>query len=212
MDSYDVTVVGLGFTGLATAVSAAQAGFRVLGLDTSPRRVNEIAAAVPGCGLTTTSERELHAVLRSGRLRVRHAGRGGASARVTVLCVPTPVGRDGSADLRPLVDAADQVATAIRPGDLVLIQSTCPPGSIRAEVAPRLAAGSGLAPGRDVALAYSPVRLDPGTTPSMGQRLPRVVGGLSAECTTAAVAFLRRLAAPGVPVSSIETAELAKGL
>jgi len=78
MQDYDVAVIGLGFTGLVTAVSAVQAGFRVLGVDHSASRLTEIAEVAPGCGLTTTSEADLAAVLGAGRLSLRHTGAAGS--------------------------------------------------------------------------------------------------------------------------------------
>lgn len=208
MSNYDVAVTGLGLTGLAMAVSVAEAGFRVIGLDDSPERVTEILDAVPGCGRTTTSEQALRAVLDSGKLRVRHSVADHSPARIHVLCVPTPSGPTGDADLTYLLAAVDRVAALLRTDDMVLVQSTCPPGTIDQHVAPRLRERSGLVPGPDVRLAHSPVRLCPGrddTSP-----IPRVVAGLSPRCATAAVEFLRRIGDDVVPVSTVATAELAK--
>lgn len=207
MRDYDVAVIGLGFTGLATAVSAATAGFRVLGVDSSASRLTEIAEVVPGCGRTTTSETSLATVLRDGRLDVRPRA---AAARVHVVCVSTPSGPDHGGDLRPLSAAAGQIGTLLRRGDLVLIQSTCPPGAVLDHMVPLLARRSGLTPGCDFHLAYSPVRLDPGADAHASEQIPRVVAGLRDDCTAAATEFLSRCADRVVPVSSIAAAELVK--
>lgn len=207
MSDYDVAVIGLGFTGLATAVSAATAGFRVLGVDSSADRLTEIAEVVPGCGRTTTSETDLATVLRNGRLDVRPDA---AAARVHVVCVPTPSGPDHGGDLRPLSAAVGRIGMLLRRGDLVLIQSTCPPGVVIDNVVPLLARRSGLTPGHDFRLAYSPVRLAPGADVLPSERIPRIVAGLRDACTAAATEFLTRCADRVVPVSSIATAELVK--
>lgn len=211
MSDHDVAVIGLGFTGLTTAVSVARAGFKVLGLDDSADRVEEIRDVTPGCGRTTTSEHMLSWALETGRLEVRQSEADRSSARIHVLCVPTPPAPGGGAELSSLHAAVDRVGTLLRVGDMVLVQSTCPPGTIERSVAPRLAQVSGFEPGRQIRLAYSPVRLDPGRTGAdEGHRIPRVVAGMSARCTSAAVRFLRQFADRVVPVSTIATAELIK--
>ena len=206
MESYDVSVVGLGFAGVPTAVAAARAGLRVLGLDSSPRRVRDIRNLAPGCGLTTVSEAALESVLAGDHLRVRDTSAPMLPAGVHVLCVPTPQGTDGGADLGPLIAAVDRVAASLRRGDLVLVQSTCPPGVVRRVVAHRLVNGSGLAVGSGFRLAYSPVRTDPGSNPAY----PRVVAGATPGCLEAARRFLSRLTDQLIPMGSIEAAELVK--
>ena len=210
MDIYDVSVVGLGFAGLPTAVAAAQTGLRVVGLDNSPKRVNEIVDGISGCGLTTVPENELAGVLASGNLRVRDTADPMPAAGTHVLCVPTPPGIDGGADLGPLLTAIDRVAGSLRRGDLVLVQSTCPPGTVRRVLLHRLVTGSGLAPGSGFHLAYSPVRTDPGQSAFGHRNLPRVVAGETPGCLAAARRFLLRITDQVVPVGSIDAAELVK--
>jgi UDP-N-acetyl-D-glucosamine dehydrogenase len=206
----DVTVRGLGFTGLATAVTAARAGFRVVGLDDSVTRVREIAEVHPGCGLTTVSEHELRAQLASEMLRVRDVSTDPPCAEIHVICVPTPAGNSDGADLTPLTNAVDSVADTLRPGDLVLVQSTCPPGTIERLVVPRIVERSGLRPGTDCHVAHSPVRIDPGVRDATLWSVPRVVAGVTAACTAKAVEFLRRVTEHVVPVSTARVAELVK--
>jgi UDP-N-acetyl-D-glucosamine dehydrogenase len=210
MDTFDVAVIGLGFTGLPMAVSAARVGFRVVGVDNSVERVRQIGAVRPGCGLTTVSEVELAARLEDGGLQVRDTSGPCPHTNVHVLCVPTPAGNSDGADLAPLVAAVDSVGDRLRAGDLVLLQSTCPPGTTELVVAPRLARRTGLAAGVDFHLAHSPVRIDPGAGAAAVRNVPRVVAGLTRECTETALRFLRRLADDVVPVASVRTAELVK--
>jgi UDP-N-acetyl-D-glucosamine dehydrogenase len=112
-----------------------------------------------------------------------------------VLCVPIPPGVDRGADLTPLLAAADQISGSLRRGDLVLVTSICPPGTVDEILTPRLITGRGLAPGRDFALAYSPA----------GD--PRVVAGATPRCLAAAEQLLRRMGDQLVPVSTIQAAE-----
>ena len=210
MNTFDVTVRGLGFTGLATAVLAARSGFRVVGLDYSPVRVRQINEVRPGCGLTTVSETELRAHLSSGMLTVQDLSGVPPRGKCHVICVPTPAGNSDGADLTALMNAVESVAISLRAGDLVLVQSTCPPGVVERFVLPRLARLSGLRAGSGLHVAHSPVRLDPGV-PGVGlEHLPRVVAGATTDCTDRAVAFLGRIAEHVVPVSAIRVAELTK--
>ncbi|HWM05424.1 MAG TPA: nucleotide sugar dehydrogenase [Actinophytocola sp.] len=208
MKAVDVVVLGLGFTGLPMAVAAAKAGARVVGLDSSTHRVSEIVQARPGAGLTTVPEGLLRELLSDGRLHICATTAYPPAARTHVVCVQTPPGPGLDPDLTALFAAVDLVAARLRPDDLVLVQSTCPPGTVESLLASRLAAGSGLRPGADFFLAHSPVRTDPGRPGPNG--VPRVVGGMSARCTAAATRFLTGLAERVVPVDSIGTAELVK--
>lgn len=208
MDIKDVAVVGLGFTGLPTAVAAARAGMTVLGVDASAERVREIAEQRPGCGLTTVAEHELGSALASGRLLLQHNGDGIPHAKIYLLCVPTPADRHGRLDVSLLVQAADDVARVMRPGTLVIVQSTCSPGTVEEVVLPRIAAASGLCAGLDFHLAHSPVRTDPGNVSV--DTVPRVVAGHTPRCTELAARFVSRVAHRVVAVSSPRAAELVK--
>lgn len=204
----DAIVIGLGFTGLPTAVAAARSGLTVLGVDASAERVREIAEERPGCGLTTVASHDLRSALASGRLRLRHKEEGIPHGSVYVLCVPTPADRYGRLDVSLLTQAADDVARAMRPGALVIVQSTCAPGTVEEVVLPRIAAVSGLCAGLDFHLAHSPVRTDPGNVSV--ETVPRVVAGHTPRCTELAMRFLSRVAHSVVAVSSPRTAELVK--
>lgn len=206
----DVVVFGLGFTGLPMATAAARAGLRVVGLDSSPRRVADVTTAAPGSGLSTVAEDELRKLLNSGLLGVQTTSAPTPGASTYVVCVPTPPGRDAGTDLSALCSVTDAVAEKVRRDDLVLIQSTCPPGTVERMIAPRLAERAGLNPGADFFLAYSPVRIDPGSEFLNRPTVPRVVSGMSPGCVVAASNFLARLTEQVVPVSTVRAAELIK--
>jgi len=210
MKAFTVTITGLGFTGLPMAIDAARAGCEVVGVDSSPGRVAAIASGSVGGELTTVSDRELREVLATGRLHVQTNAHTLPAADIHVLCVPTPPGESHGANLVPLRDAARHVASSLRAGDLVVVQSSCPPGVVDEVVAVDLAQGSGLRVGRDFHLAHSPVRIDPGIASATLRTIPRIVGGATPQCTELAARFLRQLADRVVTVSSIQTAELVK--
>jgi UDP-N-acetyl-D-glucosamine dehydrogenase len=176
----------------------------------STERVHRIARAEPGCGLTTTSEAELSRQLADGRLCVRGTSHPWPRAHIHILCVPTPAGTTDGADLGQLRDAVDSVAGVVRAGDLVLIQSTCPPGTIDRSILPRLVERVGLTPGVGFHVAHSPVRIDPGTSSATLWNVPRVVAGATPACADVAARFLRRITEYVLPVATIHTAELVK--
>ncbi|WP_158841942.1 nucleotide sugar dehydrogenase [Saccharothrix deserti] len=210
MGTPDVVVIGLGFTGLPTAVAAAGAGSLVLGLDSSARRIADVVESRPGCGLGTVSEQALREALGSGRLVVRDMSSGVPAAGVHVLCLPTPPDRRGGVDLRPLTQAAQEVAAVLRRGDLVLVQSTCPPGTVSQSLVPLLERVSGLRAGSAFHVACAPMRIDPGNQTYAFTTIPRVVGGHTRRCGHRATQFLSAMAKEVVSVTSTCAAELSK--
>ncbi len=131
-----------------------------------------------------------------------------AESHLVFVCVPTPL-RDGTPDLSFIDGACGNVATRLRPGSLVVLESTTYPGTTDQRVKPLLET-SGLAAGRDFLLAYSPERIDPGNAEFTFRQVPRVVGGLNPESTGLAVLFYEQLVDKVMPVSSCRAAELAK--
>ena len=196
-------VVGLGYVGLPLAVALAEAGVEVVGFDVSGARVAELqsgrsgiedvpdaATATPGLSFTASST-DL------------------AACTTYVLCVPTPL-REGMPDLGAVESASRAVASVLTAGDLVVLESTTYPGTTEEVVGPLLDAGSGLVAGRDYLLAYSPERIDPGN-PTYGIRnTPKVVGGMDAQSTQAAVAFYAQVCDTVVQVDGTREAEMAK--
>ncbi|MEV0677692.1 nucleotide sugar dehydrogenase [Actinosynnema sp. NPDC050436] len=210
MNAVDAVVVGLGFTGLPTALAAAGAGLRVVGVDSSADRVRALAAIRPGCGLGTVPDDAVRTALAGGRLVVRDAADGVPPAGVHVLCLPTPPNRFGGVDLGPLTSACRAVGEVLRVGDLVLVQSTCPPGTVAQSLAPVLERVSGLRAGWDFHLACAPVRIDPGNRAHGFASLPRVVGGHTRRCAQRATRFLSAMTGEVVEVATTCAAEVTK--
>ena len=203
----DVAVVGLGYVGLPTALAFACTGARVLGLDTSSRRRSAIADADVDL---LPRDRERLLGLRGDRrfTVVDHSGPL-ASAAAVLICVPTPVDEHLSPDLGALRSACHTVAQHAVPGQLIVLTSTSYVGTTRELLVDQLVE-RGLLPGRDVFVAFSPERIDPANASFPVERTPRVVGGVTAECTRRAAALLRRVSPYVHEVSSPETAEMTK--
>ncbi|RLI11975.1 nucleotide sugar dehydrogenase, partial [Candidatus Bathyarchaeota archaeon] len=209
--SYVVCVVGLGRMGLPTACLWARAGFRVVGADINPAVASAVSSGKapfeePGLG-------ELLAdVVASGRLRATTDVRKAASeADLIKVIVATPLDEQGRPDYGPITRACREVGLGLRPGALVLIESTVGPGITEDLLRPELEEASGLRAGVDFGLAYSPIRATSGRVLKDLATYPRVLGALDARSLEAAKAFLLAVTKGGVvTVSDIRTAEAVK--
>jgi UDP-N-acetyl-D-glucosamine dehydrogenase len=202
-----VGIIGLGYVGLPLALLFEEAGFAVTGFDVDPAK-------------TEALQRGQSYIRHIGGERVARAFEHGRIQATTdfdllrvcdavIVCVPTPLGPHREPDLSYIRATADQVAGRLRPGQLVVLESTTYPGTTREELLPRFVA-AGLAPGRDFFLAFSPEREDPGNRSFHTQNIPKIVGGLDPASQEVAVALYGAAVAKVVPVSSPEIAEAAK--
>jgi len=194
--------------GLTLASAAAEAGFRVVGVDVDADRIQGLTRGdlvVPG-----VSERAFEAGTKDGRLTFSTDPSAIERAELIFICVPTPLA-DGAPDLRFVEVASATVAQHLRPGSLVVLESTTYPGTTEQLVRPILEAGSGLrADEEEFLLAYSPERIDPGNAEFGMRNTPRVVGGCTPEATATAVAFYGQIVDKVMTVSSTRVAETAK--
>jgi UDP-N-acetyl-D-glucosamine dehydrogenase len=200
-----VAIVGLGYVGLPLAVAFAEEGRDVVCFDLD---ANKIAALSEGRSyIEDIDDAALGAV--QGRLHPtsRHADL--ATCDAIIICVPTPLTSAREPDLTYLLGAATSIAEVLQAGQLVVLESTTYPGTTREEVAPILEA-SGMQVGRDFHLAFSPERIDPGRTDWTVRTTPKLVGGLTPECTERARALYAEICETVVVLSSPETAELSK--
>jgi UDP-N-acetyl-D-glucosamine dehydrogenase len=202
-----VGVIGLGYVGLPLACNCAAKGFRVLGFDTDARKVAALqrgksyVSHIPAATIAQhRQERRFEATDRFELL---------GTPDVLILCVPTPLTETREPDLHFLVTAARAVAARLRPGQLVVVESTVAPGTTRQEIQPLLEAG-GLRAGTDFFLAFSPEREDPGNTQFAIGNIPKVVSGIGPRSLEAAIRLYEHLVAKVVPVSSPEVAEACK--
>jgi UDP-N-acetyl-D-glucosamine dehydrogenase len=206
--THDVAIVGAGYVGLPLAHTFAEAGKSVVLVDVDPARVAQLNKGesyiedVPSSVLKPLVEAGLvSATTDYDALR---------DAAAILVALPTPLSRQREPDLRILVSAAEQIATRLRPGHLVVLESTTYPGTTREQVQPLLEAGSGLQAGEDFHLAFSPERVDPGREDWTTKNVPKVVGGVDAGSTEAAMALYGAAIDEVHPVSSPEAAELTK--
>jgi UDP-N-acetyl-D-glucosamine dehydrogenase len=200
-----VGIVGLGYVGLPLAVSFAEAGEKVVGVDISAARVAQVRAGesyiedIPSSRLQAVADR-LEATTRMAAL---------AKCDAVVVCVPTPLTPNREPDLSPLVDACQALARVLQPGQLIVLESTTYPGTTRERALPILQE-SGLVAGQDFHLAFSPERVDPGRTDYTLENTPKIVAGITEACGNAAEALYRIVCRDLVRVSTPEVGELAK--
>ncbi len=204
-------VVGLGYVGLPLAVTFADAGFRVCGVDTDAKRVAAVNAGrshVPD----VPSETVARLVLDSGRLSASTGYDAVGESDAVLICVPTPLGKTKDPDVSYIVSAASEIAPRLREGALVVLESTTYPGSTEELVLPRLLEGSAgrLEVGRDFFLAFSPERVDPGRADWTIANTPKVIGGVTPACTEVASCLYGAAIAEVVRVSSSRAAEMVK--
>jgi UDP-N-acetyl-D-glucosamine dehydrogenase len=202
-----VGIIGLGYVGLPLAVEFAKAGFPVVGIDVDPSRVERVARGENY--IDDIQPDELRQLAQSGRLTATSDWDAFAAADVMIVCVPTPFNRNKEPDLSAIEHAAREIARRLRPGRLVVLESTTYPGTTDEVLLPILSE-SGLAVGVDFCLAYSPERVDPGNRLYHIQNTPKLVGGATPRCGRLASLLYRSVVVKIVPVSSPRTAEMAK--
>jgi UDP-N-acetyl-D-glucosamine dehydrogenase len=202
-----VGVIGLGYVGLPLAVEFSRAGFDVTGFDVAAAKVAAVNAATSYIPDVPTDD--LAAQVRAGRLRATADMSRLAEMDVVDICVPTPLRKTKDPDLSYVVKAVDAVAATLRPGQLVVLESTTYPGTTEEVLQPLLEAG-GLRADVDFLLAFSPERVDPGNRQFPTRSIPKVVGGVGPASTEAASALYGEVIAHVVPVSSTRVAEMVK--
>ena len=202
-----VGVIGLGYVGLPLVLLFEDAGFPVLGFDVDTKKtemLNRGQTYIRHIG----SDRIAKAFANENVFATADFDRLGDCDAI-IICVPTPLGAHREPDLKYIRITAEQIALRLRPGQLVVLESTTYPGTTREELLPRFEA-RGLVCGRDVFLGFSPEREDPGNESFNTKNIPKVVGGMEAASLRAAVALYGAIIDRVVPVSSPEVAESAK--
>jgi UDP-N-acetyl-D-glucosamine dehydrogenase len=199
-----VGVVGLGYVGLPLAAAFVRSGAEVVGVDVDPARVTAIRsgeAQLHDASLDPALVGRIHATTDFATL---------AEADAILICVPTPLSPNREPDLAPLQACARSLARVLRPGQLVVLESTTFPGTTRERLAPILEEESGLRAGAGFHLAYSPERLDPGRAGHGVGSVPKVVAGLTPACRDRAVDLYGTICDEVLAVSSTDAAEFTK--
>ena len=201
-----VAIVGLGYVGLPLVVELARSGAEVLGIDVSEALTAGLNAGRSHIG--DISDADVQAAQAQGFVATTDFSVV-ARADAIVLCVPTPLRKTKDPDISYIVAATGSVMPHTRPGQLLVLESTTYPGTTEEIVVPELVA-RGLHPGVEVAVVFSPERVDPGN-PRYGIRnTPKVVGGVTPACSRLGTALYQRCCDRVVPVSSPAAAETVK--
>jgi UDP-N-acetyl-D-glucosamine dehydrogenase len=205
--SASVCVVGLGYVGLSLAVELAKAGLRVRGVDLDLERVSLLQQG--GSYLVDVPAEVSAPFIANGLLTASTAFDEAAESDVLIICVPTPLRKTKEPDISYILSAVESLLPHLRPGQLMVLESTTYPGTTEEVVQPRIE-GKGLVVGRDFFLAFSPERVDPGNKRFTTANIPKVVGGVTAACTQLAAALYRQVTKTVFEVSSPRVAETAK--
>jgi len=202
-----VVVVGIGYVGLPLVAEFSRAGFPVTGLDADPRKVQALNAGNSYIPDVPTADIAPH--VQSGRLKATTDPAVLASADAVVVCVPTPLNKTRDPDMRYIVAATEQIAKYQHEDMLVVLESTTYPGTTSEVMVPKLT-GASFELGRNVFVAFSPERVDPGNQKYKTKNTPKVLGGSTPACLEVSKALYSQIIDQVVPVSSTETAEMVK--
>jgi UDP-N-acetyl-D-glucosamine dehydrogenase len=202
-----IGIIGLGYVGLPLAVEFARTGFGVTGFDVDPGKNAEINAG--RSYIPDVPSSDLQAVLASKKLTATADMSRLGAMDVIDICVPTPLRKTKDPDLSYVVKAVEAVAATLRPGQLVILESTTYPGTTDEVVQPMLES-KGLKAEADFFLAFSPERVDPGNTRFTTRTIPKVVGGIGPLSARLAAALYGSVVSTVVPVSSTRVAEMVK--
>ncbi len=206
--SATVSVLGLGYVGLPLAVVFAQAGFKVIGVDPVQGKVDALNR---GESYVMDVPSETFArLVKDGRLSATTDFSALRQVDAVSICVPTPLRHTGDPDLSFIVSATEDLSNYVHPGMVVVLESTTYPGTTRELVLPKITRDGKYAIGKDIFLAFSPERVDPGRKDWTTINTPKVMGGITPDCTDVAVAWYVQALQRVVPVSSTEVAEMAK--
>lgn len=202
-----VGVIGLGYVGLPLSLCATEAGFRVIGFDISGERVRKLNEAQSP--FTHISDGRIAAARRDERFAAIANPGELALADAILICVPTPLGPHREPDLSFVEETGRMLAGILRPGQLVVLESTSYPGTTREILKPILET-SGLRSGMDFFLGYSPEREDPGNDDFDTALIPKVIAGDGEQALRLTNALYQQFVASTVPVSTLDTAEAVK--
>jgi UDP-N-acetyl-D-glucosamine dehydrogenase len=203
----DVLVIGLGYVGLPLAREAVRSGLTTVGLDLNRQVVDQLNAG--RSHVDDITDEDVRAMLAGGFRAVVDVS-GLRAPRTVVICVPTPLSDTDGPDLTAVCAASETVGRLLEPGMLVVLESTSYPGTTDEVVRPILEKLSGLSAGIDFHLVFSPERIDPGNTAFGLRNTPKIVGGHTPECATAATAFYSKVCDQVVQARSTREAEMAK--
>jgi len=205
--SAHIAIIGQGYVGVPLATEFARVGFTVSGIDNDPDRVSSLNL---GCSCTPDlTDEDLKSLIRAGKYAATTDFSVLQRSDVVIICVPTPLRKSKDPDISYVVAAGTEVAARFHPGQLVVLESTTYPETTEELLLPMFAS-KGAKVGEDLFLAFSPERIDPGNPTFRVGDIPKIVGGVTAECTRLTAALYHQIVPKVREVSSPKVAELAK--
>ncbi len=202
-----IGILGLGYVGLPLAVTFAEAGLRVVGIDVEQTRVDLINQGQSY--ITDIGNNQLSSVVSDKLLQATTDQSALKRVDVICICMPTPLTKNKEPDLSYVIDESEEISKYLQPEQLVILESTTYPGTTREVVLPILER-SGLKAGKDFYLAFSPERVDPTNKKYNIKNTPKIVGGIDSKSTELTKLLYHQVAEVLVPVSCPEVAEMAK--
>lgn len=203
-----VAILGLGYVGLPLAVVFAEAGYTVTGIDPDRRKVDTIQRGESHIQDIPTAQ--VAKLVQAGKLKATSDFSAIRQADAVSICVPTPLRKTGDPDLSYILSATDELAKYVHPGMVVVLESTTYPGTTREVMVPKFEEVEGLKIGENFFLAFSPERVDPGREDWTTLNTPKVIGGITQNCSDISAVWYAQAIKTVVPVSSAEVAEMAK--
>jgi len=206
--SAKIGILGLGYVGLPLAAAFGEAGFRITGIDPDPRKVNCLNKGESY--VQDVPSHQVARLMKEGKLSATTDFSALRECDAVSICVPTPLRKTGDPDMSFIISATEELAKYVHPGMIIVLESTTYPGTTREVLLPKLGKEKGLVVGKDFFLAFSPERVDPGREDWNTLNTPKVIGGITEECSEVAAVWYSQALKTVVPVSSAETAELSK--
>lgn len=204
----NIGIIGLGYVGLPLAITFANAGFNVTGIDPNQEKVDSINRGESYILDVPNAHVRKH--VEAGRLRATTDYSLLSEIDAVSICVPTPLRKTGDPDLSFIANASESLAPYLHRGMVIVLESSTYPGTTRELVLPKLSECCGLKVGEDFFLAFSPERVDPGRTDWTTYNTPKVVGGITQACTEVSTTWYAQALETVVPVSTTEVAEMTK--
>ena len=202
-----VGIIGLGYVGLPLAVEFAKAGFDTTGFDIDSNRVEDINRGKSY--IPDVSEKDIEKLVKDKLLHATLDYKALKIVDAIIICVPTPLRKTREPDISFIISSVEKVAKNIRQGHIIVLESTTYPGTTEEVILPMLKS-SNLKVGKDFFLAFSPERVDPGNKKWTTKNIPKIVGGVTSQCTEIARLLYSQVIKEVIPVSSTRVAEMTK--
>jgi UDP-N-acetyl-D-glucosamine dehydrogenase len=202
-----VGIIGMGYVGLPLAVELGKENFRIIGIDVKKDKVDLVNSG--RSDIDDVKDEDLQPLVKAGKIEATTDFSALEKVDCVAICVPTPLSKTKDPDVSYILAAVEQVEKYLHPGQLVILESTTYPGTTEELILPKLEK-TGLKVGKDFFLAFSPERVDPGNKSYTTKNTPRVVGGVTPQCTQIAKFFYEQTIIQAIPVSSTKGAEMVK--